>query len=558
MLSVQVGFAQTNYQANFQKAKTQIELGNYEEAMDLLRPVLGATSSNPYASYATYFFALSAYEDGKYELAKTTLRPLLVPGKFDKIDEANYLMAHIYLAQNEYRLALDQLADIKSSSLKQQANTSFTNALVKLDKANLKQLYDQYRDESILKNALVQKLKYEASSKEELELLAALDPSETYQPVNQSKLINIGAFLPFMYGRDSAQIARLVRENFVVDLYLGAKLAQEEINKSGDFEVNLIPFDTKRDERAIRTILQDEAVESLDVIFGPLYPNEFQQVSEFAIQHEIPFVNPLSTNSKQIENNNFAYLYKPGSENVALSTADFVAETWGGSNAAILYGSSSRDSLIAAIYARELEAKGINVAYKKRISTDNVKNAITEVILGYLPVEEENAEPIKEEDKNVPADHIYFVTEDPRLPAPIISALEINSSRIPVIASDAWLNFNFVSFEQLERLNFYFTSNSSLDYENKAVEEFRINYKKRFGAFPNPYAFIGYDLIYIITEQYQVNGMKNFLQGMPFRRGKISRGLDYSLRNDNQYVPMLKLESGKLVVLKQSITNDQE
>src|SRR5690606_26348914 len=92
-----------------------------------------------------------------------------------------------------------------------------------------------------------------------------------------------------------------VRNQFVIDLYQGMMLAQEEL-KAMSIKVNLLAYDTKHDEKTTRKILELPELQHVDLIYGPLYPQPVKLASQFSYDYKINIFNPLSANQQVVGN----------------------------------------------------------------------------------------------------------------------------------------------------------------------------------------------------------------------------------------------------------------
>ena len=108
--------------------------------------------------------------------------------------------------------------------------------------------------------------------------------------------------------------------SFVLDLYSGIKYAY---NNLGVETENIIfkSYDTKRDPDVVRDIINSGELGDSDLIIGPLYGKPIEIVKQFCLQNKILMINPLSSNSMIINDNNYSLLFQPSLETVASSAA---------------------------------------------------------------------------------------------------------------------------------------------------------------------------------------------------------------------------------------------
>ncbi|MDE0470669.1 MAG: hypothetical protein OXH57_01915, partial [Ekhidna sp.] len=92
----------------------------------------------------------------------------------------------------------------------------------------------------------------------------------------------------------------------------------------------------------------------------------------------------------------------------------------------------------------------------------------------------------------------------------------------------------------------------SPDFFHKDTPEFkeiRENFIYRYGQEPEEYHLLGYELIFQLGKLLDEYGkyFQNGLQTGKYFEGKVMEGMQYGIFNDNQIVPITKLEGLKLV-----------
>lgn len=88
---------QGSFSDRYQQGRNLFLQGQYQEAIDIFRPLSRQEQGNPYVEYASFYFGLSAMKSGNYDLAKNMF--LQIQSKFpkwDKLPEVNYWLANAY------------------------------------------------------------------------------------------------------------------------------------------------------------------------------------------------------------------------------------------------------------------------------------------------------------------------------------------------------------------------------------------------------------------------------------------------------------------------------
>jgi hypothetical protein len=135
--------------------------------------------------------------------------------------------------------------------------------------------------------------------------------------------------------------------------------------------------------------------------------------------------------------------------------------------------------------------------------------------------------------------------------ANLISALEQKFSKLPIVTLSNWLELKMISFEQFERRNVHFIYPEYIEYTSDTVKTFRSNYIKRRNIVPSIYSYQGYDMMTYFGKLLGEHGtfFQQALHQRPPARGKILSGYNYQGSNDNQYVPLIKFQDGRLVLV---------
>lgn len=91
----------------------------------------------------------------------------------------------------------------------------------------------------------------------------------------------------------------------------GAKLALQSY-ENGNKNVKVVVRDVTTDEKKLQKILQDEKLmKDVDLIIGPFYGSLFPIASKYAVDHKITIINPFSTRTDFVKENEAVYKLIP-------------------------------------------------------------------------------------------------------------------------------------------------------------------------------------------------------------------------------------------------------
>ncbi|MDT8401218.1 MAG: LysM peptidoglycan-binding domain-containing protein [Bacteroidales bacterium] len=98
------------------------------------------------------------------------------------------------------------------------------------------------------------------------------------------------------------------RSEVFIEFYEGALLAIDELKQKG-LDIELQVFDTMRDSLRVNSFLETGLLNDADLIVGPVYANNLEQVARYARKYRIPLVSPLASQNSEVLRIN-PYLFK--------------------------------------------------------------------------------------------------------------------------------------------------------------------------------------------------------------------------------------------------------
>src|SRR6187431_2269898 len=108
-----VSFSQQNWKEDYNRAKQVYQMQKYTIAMEYFLPVTSPDPTNAYASYAQYYYSLSAYKAGKYNEARQMLLQLINRDpQWKQKNEAEYLLAAVYFGLKQYQTSIEALSTV--------------------------------------------------------------------------------------------------------------------------------------------------------------------------------------------------------------------------------------------------------------------------------------------------------------------------------------------------------------------------------------------------------------------------------------------------------------
>lgn len=546
------GLAQSkgSIQKQYTSGKELFKQGKYVPAMEVFKDLAKVSTQNPFVEYASFYYGLSALKANDTKAARDMFLQIIqkFPG-WEKTDEVNYWLGKIYLDEGNLQQGFTYLNKIKKKDTQagaQALKLHFINQLEDIDQLN--QAYTFNRKNKEVGQLVAKKISVMPLADQNKELLDqvikdhGLKKEKYVRDIgkSQKKLsYKVAVMLPFFY-MDMVGNGKSVGNQFVVDLYQGMLLGLQKVNEDGA-NIELFAYDTRRDSTHTKKLLQQEEIKGMDMIIGPLYPGPSQVVSAFSNQYRINMVNPISNNAQVIGNNPYSFLFKPSYETQVRKVVEFASQEFTNKKSMVIYGTSQKDSVSAQAYLKAAEKAGIEVLQMLQVSAYDAKRVL-DMLTGS-----------KDGKMNLPFEgvgHVYVSSSDEVIIANIISALENRRDKIALIGSEEWLNFKFITYDQLERLKVYLVAPNLVNFNNENVEKFRNTYMDETKSLPSPFTYNGYEMMLFVGQALKNYGtyFQNYSKEMGVQKGELFPAHSFIEANDNQYVPIFKLENSDLVI----------
>ncbi len=517
----------------------------YAQAKASLENLIKEDQNAIFSTYSLFFKGFSEYYLGETEVARATFVTLLENhADWNKLDEVYYQLAVMDFESGNLTAALEDLSQITNSSLELPAELLKRKHLTSLKTEELRALNKQFPDEPVTGKLLLHRLSRKPV--EEVnpafydKLVAKFDTDNKYA---RSKLIkstfketyNIAVMLPFSLP-DSNATYNYIQNQFVFDLYDGMRLGAEWLLKDS-IQINLIPFDTERNEKKVAKLLKDPNFKNVDLIIGPLYRSTIEEVSKFSKANRIPMVNPVSNNPQILEKNEFAYLTSSSVSTQAKEAADYAFNTLDNTSAYIVYGRNDREKIMAQDYLVKFQRNGGIVKYFEPFEFSG--NGF-EILIEDLDTLTRDS-----------AAHVFVAANEEITAINVMSALQNLQLSNTIFAPEEWLGFTRFTFEQLEKFHVHVTYPNYIDYENPEVKEIIDAYLDTTGRAPDLNSFKGFEAVYYFGKMLNRHGTAfyHYIKDTPPEKGRIFIGFDYTSGNDNQFVPIVKFEKGELIIM---------
>ncbi|MTI20944.1 hypothetical protein E1176_07915 [Fulvivirga sp. RKSG066] len=551
------------YAKQYTGAHLLFSQGKYSLAMEAFKPLIKSDENNPFANYSSFYYALSAYRQGYVPMAKDMLLQVkqLYP-KWSKIDEVNLWLAQIYFEQEEFNSALNILKSVKNKRSRDFIVDLKRYHITGIENLNtLKSLHKNNSEDEVVARVLAKRIAALPLADRDQELLERLIEDFDLDP----EILNVSLVTKTVF-KDSYKVAVILPfvvdklepvdkpkvNQFVLDIYEGIRLAVDSLKDSG-IDIQLFAYDTKRDSVATSKILAKEEMKGMDLIIGPLYAKPIELVTQFAYTNQINVINPLFSNTDIIGKNPYSFLFKPGSEQVGVEAAKYVAKNARNKVGIIFYEDSKSDSTMAYSYKQRIEKDSFNIIMTQKIRKDESRAILDLLLISDEKIKEASTEEARS-NYTIGIDsigHIFVASDNDLISTKVISAVETRGDSITVIGSAEWMELPVINYETYGRLKTVLYAPAYMPKDTLGFKNFRNRYLKKHKKSPNKYVASGFELMMLMGKSLDKHG-KYFQIGWGeegFMPGFISYGYNFNQSNSNQLVPILRFDDEEMEVI---------
>lgn len=268
----------------------------------------------------------------------------------------------------------------------------------------------------------------------------------------------------------------------LMGFWAGAQVALDEFN-ANNVHLNVIVKDITDSETKLRAILENQALmEKVDLIVGPFFSRQFAIAAQYAKKYKIPIINPFTTRTDILNNNEFVYKLTPSFETRA-STISFLSDVY------------PKSQII--IYADTVKSQKEYQAYASYFRRNNIKFKVAPIQKDIIPY-------LKDDCKNI----VWVLSSESAKMLMMSRDLifKSNLENLLLVVPEEWLNVPTYDIEYYSKLNIHFFSDYYVDYENERTQVFMHNYQEKFNTPPtiSSFAFQGYDVTrYFVNALFQ-------------------------------------------------------
>ena len=315
--------------------------------------------------------------------------------------------------------------------------------------------------------------------------------------------------------------------------YEGFMIAADSMVSSRNMKLDLKVYDVDNDVKKADSAIVDPWLAKADLIVGPFYLKPFNVVKNFAVEHNIPIVNPITQRSEIVDNHPNVIKVKP-SLDAQMAPLDSIIRNYYHSNNVFIVRKDS--------FSDDVFIEKINEIVERNIDScsyvDN--NHIVKVIKShhkrwkYLKIDFEASDYLTDNisldvdslkrhiddstafhnrivNINYQRDSLNFVKNyastmrnnlfivygnDKVFANEIVNKVTKLTENYPitVILLPEWSKFSGLFNENLMKMHAIYFDDTYIDYQSIRTESFICKFRNRYETEPNDYAYDGFDI----------------------------------------------------------------
>ena len=238
----------------------------------------------------------------------------------------------------------------------------------------------------------------------------------------------------------------------------------------------MFTYDTDRNAEKVKQILAKPEFETMDLIIGPLYSSYFKLAADYAKQHKIGIVAPMSKSPAILNDNTKASKFVSSNSSKVRVMANYVMQNYKGANVLVVSDSDVKVQTLADKFYKQIYFS----------DTTDTTRLLQQVDYG-------SAYSINSRLRRDTLNIIFFPTTNAGTVSKLLNDLSLRRERILLIGDEKWQSFNLQA-EYLAKMGVHLMGDSKIDYENEDTKHFIYKYRNKFNAEPSNFSFTGYDV----------------------------------------------------------------
>lgn len=328
---------------------------------------------------------------------------------------------------------------------------------------------------------------------------------------------------------EKAEKTKNIRAMKFLQFYEGFMMAVDSLTQRCGMRLDLQVMDVHENVASARTAVNQLENEPVDMIVGPFFSKSFTVVEEYALQHDIPIVNPMSERKSIVVDAPNVIKLKPGYNFMAAQVADLINTHYPKAKVSLIADDNPEDEDLVTALEHMLDSTVTrevilsNEEMLELIANESARRNMGKRILSTLEVEGQifSTKALQEN----PSGTVYFENRFHRLASTEIDAFkdDLSSARenvlvaygkdivfatkilntinksaqkypITLIGLPTWDEFDNLLVPNLLNMNAIYFDDHFTDYNDSLTLKFVDDFREKYESEPSDYAFEGFDV----------------------------------------------------------------
>ena len=300
------------------------------------------------------------------------------------------------------------------------------------------------------------------------------------------RIFNVALMIPFALDEVDTSALRTGKSAAIKDLpffrfmkfYEGSLLALDTLRKHG-LKVNFHIFDASRKPEKTRKMLNRPEMMKMDLFISIAYSRNFELISEFCKQHEIPLVNAVSKRSEIVKDNPDVFKILPDDESQSENVVNYIVSLQRKTNVLIIRSNKYQYGPLCEQLRENLSSQADREEIKVTYLNDSISLLRRKLVAG-----RHNIIVCFSDNQAWIMDLMRILSASP------------DTSNITIIGMPSWAEMTNLDTKSMMKLNVHFLSAEIPDPISPLGTWFTNKFHQSYFAEPDELAYRGFDVTF--------------------------------------------------------------
>lgn len=328
----------------------------------------------------------------------------------------------------------------------------------------------------------------------------------------------IAILLPFYLDKGEGNGNIEYISTLATEFYMGAKLAVDSLEKLG-LNAEVFVFDSKNDTVTVKKILAKPEFKGMDLVFGPLFPDNVDVVARWCKMNNARMICPTIANPSILKENPFVYNAVPSDATLLKGLAEHTIKTNAKAQIILIKSPNDKDKVMYESFRSNFLVAPC-VGTRPKLIEATLENYTSFMKKGVKTI-------------------LVFPTNEKLQAVKFMNSLnavaqKFDAENIFVYGTKDWLNMDDVKPHFRNKFNFHFASPNDLNYKYLQTESLHRKYRAAYNADMTKMAVQGFDVLYYFCSDFLLDKKNKDVIMNAFEMVQLGNGNGYE--NTNTFI----------------------